>query len=171
MIFGTKISQFLDGLFSLVINFAKVLLALMVIIVFLNVILRYGFGSGIVWSEEISLIIVIWFTFFAMALGVKEQLHININILPKSLPSKFHLSLYLFKQVTQLIISVLMVYYGILLTINGAKSFLPVTGLSNAITYLPVPISGFFIIIFSVVSILNMKNQKNEIIKKENGHA
>ncbi len=76
--------KILDNIFIWALRLAMVLLITMVIIVFTNVVLRYGFSSGIRWSEEVALIIVIWFTFIAMALGVKENLHINITVLPKN---------------------------------------------------------------------------------------
>ena len=57
---------------------AKVLLAAMVILTSTNVFMRYVMNSGIGWSEEISLVIVVWFTFISMALGVKQRLHIRM---------------------------------------------------------------------------------------------
>jgi TRAP-type C4-dicarboxylate transport system permease small subunit len=81
--------KYLDNVFNLALVLAMVLLVAMVIIVFMNVVLRYGFNSGIRWSEEVSLVIVIWFTFIAMALGVKENLHISITVLPKKTSQTF----------------------------------------------------------------------------------
>ncbi|WP_437125406.1 TRAP transporter small permease subunit, partial [Geobacillus thermoleovorans] len=39
-------------------------LAFMCILVFGNVVLRYGFNSGITWSEEMSRFLFIWMSFF-----------------------------------------------------------------------------------------------------------
>ena len=64
-----QFKKILDSVFVWVLKLAMVLLVTMVILVFLNVVLRYGFSSGIRWSEEISLVIVIWFTFIAMEIG------------------------------------------------------------------------------------------------------
>ena len=80
------IQKISDIFFSVLIRVAQILLVIMVALVFTNVVLRYVFNSGIYWSEEASLVIVIWFTFIAFALGVKEDLHISINILPKKHP-------------------------------------------------------------------------------------
>ena len=74
-----KFKESLDKIFNVVLYFCMALVILMVVIVFTNVLLRYGFRSGIKWGEEIPLVIVIWFTFIAMALGVKENLHISIT--------------------------------------------------------------------------------------------
>ncbi len=142
--------KILDRVFTWALRLAMVLLVLMVIIVFSNVILRYGFNSGIRWSEEVALIIVIWFTFIAMALGVKENLHINITILPKKLPRIFNDILNIFKYVLEIFIGIILFYYGIGVTKNAGMSHLPATGISNAINYVIVPISAVFITLYAV---------------------
>ncbi len=141
--------KYLDNVFNLALVLAMVLLVAMVIIVFMNVVLRYGFNSGIRWSEEVSLVIVIWFTFIAMALGVKENLHISITVLPKKLPRLFNDSLNIIKYVLELVIGGILFYYGIRLTINGMRSKLPATGISNAINYIILPIAATFIFLYA----------------------
>jgi len=146
-----QFKKILDSVFEWVLKLAMVLLLAMVVIVFFNVVLRYGFKSGIHWSEEISLVIVIWFTFIAMALGVKENLHINVNILPRKLPRKFFLVLDVAKDLLEILIGCIIFYYGWKLTVNGARSFLPATHISNAVNYLVLPISGVFIVAYAIV--------------------
>lgn len=141
--------KYLDRVFNWALVLAMVLLVAMVIIVFMNVVLRYGFNSGIRWAEEISLVIVIWFTFIAMALGVKENLHINITILPKKLPRIFNDSLNLIKYVLEIIIGGVLFYYGLGVTKNASRSMLPATGISNAVNYVIVPIAAVFIILYA----------------------
>jgi TRAP-type C4-dicarboxylate transport system permease small subunit len=147
-----QFKKILDSVFEWVLKLAMVLLLAMVVIVFLNVVLRYGFKSGINWAEEIALVIVIWFTFIAMALGVKENLHINISVLPKRLPARFFAGLDFGKDVLELVIGCILLYFGWKLTLNGAKSFLPATHISNAVNYLVLPVSGVFIIAYSIVN-------------------
>lgn len=146
-----KFKKVLDSVFVWVLKLAMVLLLAMVLIVFLNVVLRYGFSSGIHWSEEISLVIVIWFTFIAMALGVKENLHINVDILPKKLPEAFFTTLMCIRDLLVILIGGVMIYYGWKLTLNGARSFLPATHIPNSINYVVLPISGIFIVLYAII--------------------
>jgi TRAP-type C4-dicarboxylate transport system permease small subunit len=146
-----QFKKILDALFVWVLKLAMLMLMAMVVIVFFNVVLRYGFSSGIHWAEEISLVIVIWFTFISMALGVKENLHINVTVLPRKLPAKFFLSLDVLKDLLEVLIGVVMIIYGWRLTLNGAKSFLPATQIPNSINYLVLPIAGIFIIMYAVI--------------------
>ncbi len=146
-----QFKKVLDALFVWVLKLAMLMLMAMVVIVFSNVVLRYGFSSGIHWAEEISLVIVIWFTFISMALGVKENLHINVTVLPRKLPAKFFLCLDVLKGLLEVLIGVIMIIYGWRLTLNGAKSFLPATRIPNSINYVVLPIAGIFIILYAVI--------------------
>ncbi|MDY0289544.1 MAG: TRAP transporter small permease [Sphaerochaeta sp.] len=146
-----QLKKVLDSVFVWVLKLAMVLLVAMVVLVFLNVVLRYGFSSGIHWSEEISLVIVIWFTFIAMALGVKESLHINVDILPKKLPKVFFGVLDCIRDVLVVIIGAIMIYYGWKLTLNGARSTLPATNIPNSINYVVLPIAGVFIVLYAII--------------------
>ena len=57
------------------------LLAGMAAMVFLNVVLRYGFNSGIVWSEEMSRYFFVWLTFIGAVLTFAEHGHIGVETL------------------------------------------------------------------------------------------
>lgn len=146
-----QFKKILDSVFKWVLRLAMVLLVAMVLFVFFNVVLRYGFRSGVFWSEEISLVIVIWFTFIAMALGVKESLHINMSILPRSLPKPFFTALDCMRDVLVIIIGVVLVYFGWKLTLNGAKSSLPATNIPNSINYIILPVVGIFIVLYAII--------------------
>jgi TRAP-type C4-dicarboxylate transport system permease small subunit len=61
-------------------------LAVMVVLVFGNVVLRYGFNSGIAVSEELSRWLFVWITFLGAIVAVKEQGHLGTDILLISLP-------------------------------------------------------------------------------------
>ncbi len=146
-----KLKDVLDGIFKLVLRVAMVSLLVMVIVVFLNVVLRYGFKSGIRWAEEISLVIVIWFTLISMALGVRENLHINISILPRVLGQKFFLVLDTIKNLLIVVIGAVLVTNGWKLAIHGMRSRLPATHLPNMVNYVMLPIAGIFMALYALI--------------------
>jgi TRAP-type C4-dicarboxylate transport system permease small subunit len=49
-----------------------VMLAVMVVLVFGNVVLRYGFGSGITVSEELSRWLFVWLTFLGALVALRR---------------------------------------------------------------------------------------------------
>jgi TRAP-type C4-dicarboxylate transport system permease small subunit len=62
------------------------MLAVMVVLVFGNVVLRYGFNSGIAVSEEVSRYLFIWLTFLGAVVAVHERTHLGVDTLPRLLP-------------------------------------------------------------------------------------
>ncbi len=64
------------------------MLAVMVVLVLSNVVLRYGFNSGIASSEDVSRFLFIWMVFIAAVIGVKEKTHLGMDAIVKILPRK-----------------------------------------------------------------------------------
>ena len=62
------------------------MLALMVVLVFGNVVLRYGFNSGINLSEELSRWLFVWMTFLGAVVALNERAHLGTDSLISRLP-------------------------------------------------------------------------------------
>jgi len=61
-------------------------LAVMVLMVFGNVVLRYAFNSGIAISEEVSRWLFVWITFLGAIVAVRERGHLGTDFLLARLP-------------------------------------------------------------------------------------
>jgi TRAP-type C4-dicarboxylate transport system permease small subunit len=61
-------------------------LALMVVMVFGNVVLRYGFNSGIMVSEELSRWLFVWMTFLGALVALREHGHLGTDMVVARLP-------------------------------------------------------------------------------------
>ena len=61
------------------------LLAGMAAMVFTNVVLRYGFNSGINFSEEMSRYFFVWLTFIGAVLAFREHGHIGVETMVRML--------------------------------------------------------------------------------------
>ena len=61
-------------------------LALMVVMVFGNVVLRYGFNSGITVSEELSRWLFVWMTFLGAIVALRNHGHLGSDTLVSRLP-------------------------------------------------------------------------------------
>ena len=62
-------------------------LAVMVVLVFGNVVLRYGFNSGITISEELSRWLLVWLTFLGAIVAMREHAHLGDDTLVRMLPA------------------------------------------------------------------------------------
>lgn len=142
--------KILTPLFSFVKVLINILLIYMVVLITGQVLLRGFTGSSIKWGEETVLIAMVWVCFLTLALGVRYDIHIRIDLfmtrIPKTMRPKleFALNLILF------LISAMMVYYGGILTKFALASTLPATKLPTAVVYCIVPISGVFCLLHTL---------------------
>ena len=61
-------------------------LALMAVLVFGNVVLRYAFDSGIAVSEELSRLLFVWLIFLGAFMASVQRAHIGLDALVERLP-------------------------------------------------------------------------------------
>ena len=56
------------------------LLAVMVVVVFLQVIFRFIIRSSLPWSEELSRYVMVWIVFLGASIGIKRKSHIGVEV-------------------------------------------------------------------------------------------
>ena len=64
-----------------------ILLAAMTLLVFVEVVLRFGFGTGLMWAQELTLHLSAWMVLFGVSYGIKVGSHIGVDALVKILPA------------------------------------------------------------------------------------
>mgnify|MGYP001161915605 CR=1 FL=1 len=104
-------SRLVDAYFTLLKILCALLLAGMVVLVFGNVVLRYGFNSGITLSEEVSRWMFVWLTFLGSIVALRERGHLGVDALVRRLP--------LWGKKLCFIVSHSLVIYAIVLFIMG----------------------------------------------------
>jgi C4-dicarboxylate transporter DctQ subunit len=57
----------------------SLLLVAMTLLVFWEVILRFGFGTGVSWGQEATLLLSAWFVLFGVSYGLKVGAHIGVD--------------------------------------------------------------------------------------------
>ena len=77
--------KFSDLFFRLVEFLLVVMLSAMVIMVFGNVVLRYGFNDSIISSEELSRFLFIWITFLGAIVTLRENAHLGVDTVVRKL--------------------------------------------------------------------------------------
>lgn len=80
-------NRLLDGFCRLLDGLMALALAIMVVLVFGNVVLRYAFNSGITVSEEVSRWLFVWMTFLGAIVALKEHAHLGSDMLVSRLPT------------------------------------------------------------------------------------
>ena len=79
-------SALIDRLCRLFSAVMVLFLAAMVLMVFGNVVLRYGFNSGITVSEELSRWLFVWMTFLGALVALRSHHHLGTDSLVDRLP-------------------------------------------------------------------------------------
>lgn len=80
------LQKLIDGLCR-ALSFAMAMaLLLMVVLVFGNVVLRYGFNRGITLSEELSRWLFVWMTFLGALVALRNHAHLGTDSLVARLP-------------------------------------------------------------------------------------
>ena len=82
-----------DLLFKGVDALLALMLLTMVAMVLSNVVLRYGFSTGIASSEELSRTLFIWLTFIGAVVATREGTHLGVDSLLRRLPRKGQLAM------------------------------------------------------------------------------
>jgi C4-dicarboxylate transporter DctQ subunit len=65
--------------------FMIVALAFMTLLTFAQVVLRYGFGTGLVWSLEATTYAFAWLVLIGMSYGVRKEAHIAVDLVTSRL--------------------------------------------------------------------------------------
>ena len=79
--------RIIDGYFTCLKVAIVACLALMVILVFGNVVLRYAFNMGITMSEELSRFLFVWLTFLGAIVAFREHGHLGVDMVVSRLPA------------------------------------------------------------------------------------
>ncbi|MFP4638168.1 MAG: TRAP transporter small permease, partial [Spirochaetaceae bacterium] len=114
--------------FLVLITVAKLMIVAMTVVIGIMVFMRYVMGMGIRWANELALVLQVWFTFIAMALGVRKDLHISLNIMPEKLSAALNWALARLHALLTMGVGIIMVIYGEQLVSSTMRSVLPAMG-------------------------------------------
>jgi TRAP-type C4-dicarboxylate transport system permease small subunit len=122
-------------------------LALMVVMVFGNVVLRYGFNSGITMSEELSRWMFVWMTFLGALVALRSHAHLGSDSLVSRLPV-------LGKKICLGLTHVIMLYMCYLMLVGGWQQMMINAGTTSAV--MEVSMAWFYAsgVVFAALAIL-----------------
>ena len=129
---------------------ASIAISITVLVVIVNVVLRYGFGFVVPWSEELSVICFIWAVYLGISSCYKHKLHMGVDVIVAMLPTRpkciFKLGVSVFLLGINILMSVLSYQYLML-----SSKVTPVMGMSY------FAINGVLLLSFSLMAIHTVK--------------
>jgi TRAP-type C4-dicarboxylate transport system permease small subunit len=136
------------------------LLAAMVLIVTWQVFSRAIFNAAPRWSEEVSLILMIWVAFLGIAIGFRERVHIAVGIFVDRLPEGAQNWVQRFIYALVFAFGLYLLVQGWQFTLQTSRATLPSTGLPRSALYAVLPISGLMICVYTALQALGVRTEK-----------
>jgi len=129
------ISRVVEAYFHLLKGIIALCLAVMVILVFGNVVLRYGFNTGITVSEEVSRWLFVYLTFLGAIVALHEHGHLGVDMLVAKLPVLGKKACLLVSQILMLVVTWLLLQGSWDQTMINMCVVAPASGASVGIFY------------------------------------
>jgi TRAP-type C4-dicarboxylate transport system permease small subunit len=135
--------SFLAGLEE---QLCKWLMAVMTLIVFFGVVLRYGFNYPLGWTDEAAKICFTWIVFLGGVIGVRRGIHISINVVVKYLPLAPRKVLNLIGDLSIGLLLVVIIFYGIRLSAMTSRIKTPILEISLVFVYGAAPAAALLML-------------------------
>lgn len=128
--------------------------ALIVIVVAFQVLNRFYLQLPIIWTADLAVVMFAWLAFLTTSKAVRRNTHFRMSALIDLLKGKSRNFLEVFSILVGGSLALLMVIYGIEMTVDGLKEVSPGLQISMAWAYASVPICGAAMILYSLENIL-----------------
>jgi tripartite ATP-independent transporter DctM subunit len=148
--------MFLNYLRKLVRFVVMACCGILVLTVFVSVLLRYVFGLGLSFSEDLVRYIMVVIVFFASSLAFDSKQHVSIRLIVNKLSKLNQLRLDLFSYACLFAFLIILMIQGIQILPVQLKTDIPtMTGVSIFWFYLSIPIGCILMIIFLIPQFLS----------------
>jgi TRAP-type C4-dicarboxylate transport system permease small subunit len=129
-------------------------LLVIVAVVFYQVFGRYVLNRPPTWAENLALVLILYVTLIAAAVGVRDAGHIGMESLLVLVPDRIRDRIELLIHGLVILFGATMVYNGVVLGESVFFYKIPNLGLPEGVRYIPLVVSGVLIILFSIEHII-----------------
>lgn len=134
-----------------------VVVAVLVIDVSWQVFTRFILKDPSTWTEELAVFMLIWVALLGAAVALNRGAHLGIDYLVGKLPVRIRLY-------TEVFVFLCIVLFSLCVMVIGGTSLVistlnlgqisPALGVEIGYVYLAIPISGFFLVLYSVIGLV-----------------
>ena len=140
----------MDRLAAVVRGVIFTLTAIMLAALALQVAMRYLFGHALSWTEEIALGCFTWTILLAVAMGVRDSIHVRLDLLIDRLPGRA-------RETAERAVLLMVAALGGFIAWSGTSYVLDARGATSAATgyptgwlYAAAPVCGALIVLFAL---------------------
>lgn len=150
-----KYSKAMDWLYRIVLFISSICVISMVLIITLQVFMRFTFSKTPRWSEEFTIsILMLYAGFLGATVAYRQRMHIGIKIILMKLHSKVRGWFYFAIDIMVGSFAIAMIGWGGSLAWGFRNQILPATGISVGLSYLPIPLAGIVFLLFVIEKLL-----------------
>ena len=136
------LSRVIDPLLKLL-EWAIVCLAVaMLSVVFVQVVLRYGFNTSFFGSEEFSRFLFTWFVFLSAALGLERGLHFSVDVFVDLLPRSLRRAVRGVVHLVVLAVLIILIVEGTDLAVKNWRQLSSAMQVPLTIPYTAIPVAS-----------------------------
>jgi len=160
-----KLMKWLDEHFEQAI--LVMLLAMIVLIMLLQVIMRYVFNNSLSWPEELARILFVWFTFIGLSYSTAKRIHVRIDLLVNVFPAGL-------KNTILFLVDLLMLSFFIIIGAKGISALnkLVISGQATAALGIPIQYIMSALEVGIILSIARLiQNIVKDLISYKNKHS
>lgn len=117
-------------------------MTVMLVVVSIQVLLRYVFNTSIDWAEDVARLAFVWSIFLAIPLGIKHGAHIAIELLVPHLPEAWQRAFFRLVAIPSALMMAIVCYYAVLQVAQQWDEMLPTLALSSALFMVPVALGA-----------------------------
>jgi len=139
------------------------------VLIFINVIMRYFFGTSIPWSGELARYLIIWFIFIGSSIAVRERAHAKVDVLIAHVPPYYKKALSILASALGIVFCGFIIVSGIqtIQTVVSFTNITPALGIPMYIPYLALPI-GAALMMYRFIQVI-FEDIKGDFTQEEEG--
>lgn len=163
----TKLKRLALGFDTCFEAFAITALTAMTLIVTLQIFTRKLANFVFFWSEEVTLLLLIWYGFMGIAIGFREHLHLSMSAFAKLLPPVVQRLLDKLIPLCIGLFGLYLIVYGWEFTVLMHNNRMPAMELPMSVQYVIIPITGFMTMVYSILQLFNINTMRHQELKEE----
>ena len=134
------------------------LLAIMIALVFADVVLRYIFSAPITGASEIATTLLVWVTFLGSAVALRRHLHVAITVVIDRVPPRARAVIQLLSNLALVASLIVVAFYGLdLIRASGSRE-LPLTQIPLSAVYAAVPTGCLLMVSALLVDVWRLRD-------------
>jgi TRAP-type transport system small permease protein len=147
-------NSFIDRVARVVFILTGTMISAMVLIIFVQVSGRFIFSRTPRWSEEFTLVLMLYTGFLGATLAYRERLHIGIHFFIEKIQPSLRKKVYFMIDFLVGLFALFMIIWGSGFSWMMRNQTLPATKISVGVSYLPIPLAGLLFLGFVIEKLI-----------------